>query len=125
LPFLRRHWSALLVAAAGIALSLCAFLAIRAELGERHRLELEWLARDRNRALTKGIEEGLDAVRALRDLFRAAGPVDAQALDLFSRALFERYQGIQAYFPAQLIPSHGRLPNIEPSPFFLLFSLFP
>jgi signal transduction histidine kinase len=93
---LQRHWLVLLVAGTGVLLSVGAFLAIRADLGERHRLEFEWVAQDRNRALKKGIKEGLDAVRSVRDLFHAAGSVDVKAFSQFASALFSRYRGIQA-----------------------------
>ena len=94
--FLKLHGLALLVGLAGLLLSLGAFWVIRAELEARHQLEFEWLAHNRNRVLKKGIEERLDAVRSLHDLFRVSEAVDGRAFGLFARSLFDRYQGIQA-----------------------------
>ncbi len=94
--FLKLHGLALLVGLAGLLLSLGAFWVIRAELEARHQLEFEWLAHNRNRVLKKGIEERLDAVRSLHDLFRVSEAVDNRAFGLFARGLFDRYQGIQA-----------------------------
>ena len=106
--FLRRHWHVILVTTTGVLLSLWAFLAIKAELGERHRLEFEWVAHDRNRALKKGIEEGLDAVRSVQYMFQANTRVDAKAFDLFTRALVNRYRGIQALGWLPLIRAEQR-----------------
>ena len=94
--FLKLHGLALLVGLAGLLLSLGAFWVIRAELEARHQLEFEWLAHNRNRVLKKGIEERLDAVRSLHDLFRVSEQVDGRAFGLFAQGLFDRYQGIQA-----------------------------
>lgn len=106
--FLKRQWPAVLVIITGLLLSFGAFLSIRAELGERHRLEFMWVAQDRNRALKKGIEEGLDAVRSVRDLFQASDHVEAQAFDRFTQALFKRYHGIQALAWLPLVRAHQR-----------------
>ncbi len=94
--FFQKHWLVFLVSAAGLLLSFGAFWAIRAELGARQRLEFEWVAQDHNRALKKGIEEALDAVRSIRDLFRASERVGSREFRLFSGALFARYRGIHA-----------------------------
>ena len=94
--FLNLHGLALLVGIAGLLVSLGAFWVIRVELEARHQLEFEWLAHNRNRVLKKGIEERLDAVRSLHDLFRVSEQVDGRAFGLFARGLFDRYQGIQA-----------------------------
>jgi signal transduction histidine kinase len=106
--FLKRHWHVSLVTTTGILLSCWAFLAIEAELGERHRLEFEWVAQDRNRALKKGIEEGLDAVRSVQNLFQASEQVDARAFDLFTKALLNRYRGIQALGWLPLVTAEQR-----------------
>jgi signal transduction histidine kinase len=96
LQSLRRHWLALVVAVTGVLLSVGAYQAIREELGARHQLEFQWVAQDRIRALKKGIREGLDAVRSLRDLFEAAGTLDERAFGRFAGALVARYRGIHA-----------------------------
>ncbi|MFZ1539744.1 MAG: hypothetical protein WAT23_20465, partial [Chromatiaceae bacterium] len=70
--FLNLHGLALLVGVVGLLVSLGAFWVIRVELEARHQLEFEWLAHNRNRVLKKGIEERLDAVRSLHDLFRVS-----------------------------------------------------
>lgn len=91
---LRLHWLAILVGGAGLLLSLGAFWAVHAELEARWQLEFEWLAHNRNRVLKKGIEDRLDAVRALYDLFRVSDQVDGRAFGLIAQGLFARYRGI-------------------------------
>lgn len=102
--FLRFHWLALLVGGIGLLLSLGAFWAMHAELLARRQLEFEWLAHNRNRVLKKGIEERLNAVRSLHDLFRVSERVDEQAFAMVSRGLIERYRGIQALAWVPLVP---------------------
>jgi signal transduction histidine kinase/sensor domain CHASE-containing protein len=111
--FLKLHGLAILIGLAGLLLSLGAFWVIRTDLEARHQLEFEWLAHNRNRVLKKGIEERLDAVRSLHDLFRVSDEVDGRAFGLFARGLFDRYQGIQALAwvprqPAQAGSPHER-----------------
>jgi len=106
--FFQQHWPALLVSAAGVLLSFGAFWAIRGELGAQHRLEVEWVAQDRNRALKKGVEEGLDALRSIRDLFRASDRVGAREFRQFSLALLARYRGIHALAWVPLVPAAER-----------------
>lgn len=102
--FLKLHWLPILVGAAGLLISLGGFWGVRVELERRHQLEFEWLAQNRNRVLKKGIEEGLDAVRSLHDLFRVSPQVDAQAFGLFAHGLFDRFKGIHALAWVPLLP---------------------
>jgi signal transduction histidine kinase len=115
--FLRFHGLALLVGGAGLLLSFGAFWAIHAELVARHQLEFEWLAHNRNRVLKKGIEERLDALHSLHDLFRVSEQVDELAFGLFARGLFDRYRGIHALAWVPRTPSPHEPPQTEsPAP---------
>lgn len=107
--FLKLHWLAILVGGVGLLLSLGAFWAMHIELLARHQLEFEWLAHNRNRVLKKGIEERLDAVRSLHDLFRVSKEVDERAFELFARGLIERYRGIHALAWVPLMPIRAGL----------------
>ncbi len=94
--FLKLHWLAILVGVTGVILSSGAFWAVQIEIDRRHQLEFEWLAQNRNRVLKKGIEEGLDAVRSLHDLFLVAPQVDEPAFTRFAHGLSDRFKGIHA-----------------------------
>ena len=96
LQLFRLHWLAILVGSIGILLSAGAFWAIGTELENRHQLEFEWLAQNRNRVIQRGIKEGLDAVRSLHDLFHVYPQVDEQGFATFGHGLFERFKGIHA-----------------------------
>jgi len=108
--FFQRHWPALLVALLGILLSFGAFHAMRTELKARQELEFKWLAHSRNRVLKKGIEEGLDSVLALYDLFRVSERVEDRSFGLFAQGLLERFQGIHALaWVPRVSPAQGDL----------------
>ncbi len=108
------YWLAILMGVAGLLLSVGTFLAIRAELGARHELELEWLAHNRNRVLKKGIQEGLDAVRSLHDLYQVSEEVEDWAFRVFSQGLFKRYHGIHALAWAPRLPAEDAAQGSPP-----------
>lgn len=103
--FLKLHWLAILVGVIGVLLSTGAFWLVQVEIEKRHQLEFEWLAQNRNRVLKKGIEEGLDAVRSLHDLFLVVPQVDEPAFARFAYGLADRFKGIHAL--AWVIPQTG------------------
>jgi CHASE1-domain containing sensor protein len=54
------------------------------------------VAQDRNRALKKGVEDGLEAVRSLADLLRVDPAISRDDFHLFAASLRERYPGIHS-----------------------------
>ncbi len=113
---LKTHWLAILVGTMGLLLSAAAFWAIDTEIGKRHKLEFEWLAQNRNRVIQKGIEEGLDAVRSLHDLFSAFPQIDEVAFTTFGHGLFERFKGIQALAWVPRLTAAGETAIFAPHP---------
>ena len=84
------------VAIIGLSLSLAALLLIRQQL-EVHRLqEFEWVAQNRIRALSQGLDNGLRTLATIRDLYRTSFKVGRDEFQTFGGSLLERYQGIQA-----------------------------
>ena len=80
----------------GMAVTLSAFFTIRSELDSHRETEFSWVAHNRNNALKKGIEDGLESVKAVRDLFRSSEHVTQDEFRIYSQALRERYRGIHA-----------------------------
>ena len=56
-------WLAMILMITGLVASLSAFLMLKSELDSRQSLEFHWVAHNRNNALKKGIEDGLEADR--------------------------------------------------------------
>ncbi len=108
---------AFLVILAGLLLSLSAFVAIRGELNEHQRMEFEWVAHNRNNALKKGIENGLDAVNSVANLFDVSERVSSDSFRRYASALFERYPGIHTleWVPrAMTVGSAGHPAQVQP-----------
>ncbi|MCB1751384.1 MAG: CHASE domain-containing protein [Gammaproteobacteria bacterium] len=75
---------------------MSAFFTIKGELDSHRQAEFSWEAHNRNNALKKGIEDGLESVKAVRDLFQASEHVTQPEFRYFARALLARYRGIHA-----------------------------
>lgn len=90
------QWLVVMMLGIGLLLSLGAFFTIRANLEAHRRTEFDWVAQNRINALKKGIQDGLEAVRSIRDLFDVVGPVSRDGFDRFAETLFERYHGINS-----------------------------
>jgi PAS domain S-box-containing protein len=87
-------WLAVIMLVTGLGASLSAFLMLKTELDSRQSLEFQWVAHNRNNALKKGIEDGLEAVKSLRDLIDASPRLGYEAFSRFARALLGRYRGV-------------------------------
>ena len=84
------------VAIVGLGLSLAALLLIRQQL-EAHRLqEFEWVAQNRIRALSHGLDNGLRTLATIRDLYQTSLQVERNEFQTFGGSLLERFPGIQA-----------------------------
>lgn len=91
----------------GLSSTLLGFGYINWQLEEHRTKEFEWVAHNRNSALRKGIEDGLEAVKALRDIFETGA--DALGRETFHRyadTLLNRHPGIRALIWAPAIPRH-------------------
>ena len=92
----KEHWLPAIVFLAGITVTMSAFFTIKGELDSHRQAEFSWEAHNRNNALKKGIEDGLESVKAVRDLFQASEHVTQPEFRYFARALLARYRGIHA-----------------------------
>ena len=95
LPFDLENSSIWLVAIIGLSLSFAALLLMRQQLEAHKRLDFEWVAHNRIRALNNGIDNSLLAVATIRDHVIASGGVDDKGFQLFARSLLERHKSIQ------------------------------
>ncbi len=86
-------WIAALI---GLIMSWAGLWIIKQQLNAHKRLDFEWVAHNRARALKHGIENGLEAVTSVRDLYLASQGFERAEFQLFTRSLLKRYQGIQA-----------------------------
>ena len=86
-------WS---VAIVGLVLSFGAFWLIQHQLGAHQQLEFKWVAENRHRALNKEIENELEAVESVRDLFLVSEEVSREDFRTLVRSLLDRHPGIHA-----------------------------
>ncbi len=93
---LKELWFPSMLLIAGMAVTLSAFFTIKGELDSHRQIEFSWEAHNRNNALKKGIEDGLESVKTIRDLFRSSEQVSQAEFGLFAKALLARYRGIHA-----------------------------
>ncbi len=85
-----------LVAFMGLLVSLIGFGLLRQQLVSHTEAELGWVVHNRTRALEHGISRGLDAVRVLRDHFRASPEAAEVDFAVYARSLLERSPAVQA-----------------------------
>ncbi len=87
-----------LVAIVGLSLSCAALLMIQQQLEAHRRLDFEWVAHNRIRALNHGLDNSMVAVTTIRDHIRSAGGMDERddGFRLFAESLLERYRGLQS-----------------------------
>jgi len=90
------HLQPLIVVLVGVTASLAAAWIIWFQVADHQRMEFEWVAQDRNRALKKGVEDGLEAVRSLADLLRVDPGISRDDFNLFASSLRERYPGVHS-----------------------------
>jgi len=85
-----------LVAIIGLSLSFAALLLIRQQLEAHKMLEFRWVAHNRVRALSHGIDNGLLALTSVRDHIVASGRAEGEGFTLFANSILERQRGIQS-----------------------------
>ena len=96
LPLKTEYTAVWIVAIIGLILSWAGLWVIKQQLDTNKRLDFEWVAHNRTRALKHGIERNLEAMTTLRDLCLASEGVKQAEFQLFARSLLGRYGGIQA-----------------------------
>jgi PAS domain S-box-containing protein len=84
------------VALLGVLLSLGAFRLVQNQLNTHQLLEFQWVAENRHRALSKEIDNELEAVESVRDLFLVSDRVTGEEFRGLARALLEGHRGIHA-----------------------------
>ncbi|QYZ67426.1 MAG: PAS domain S-box protein [Gammaproteobacteria bacterium (ex Lamellibrachia satsuma)] len=92
-----------LVAIIGLSLSFAAQLLMQQQLEAHKMLDFEWVAHNRTRALSHGIDNSMLAVTTLRDHILASDRVDSDGFRMFAESLLDRYQGIQALLWVPLV----------------------
>ena len=85
-----------MVVLVGVTASAAVAWVIWLQVTDHQRMEFQWVAQDRNRALKKGVEDGLEAVRSLGDLLRVDPAISPDDFRLFAASLRERYPGIHS-----------------------------
>jgi PAS domain S-box-containing protein len=101
-------WLAALLLATGLAASVGAFMVLSSELESHQRREFDWVAHNRNNALKKGIQDGLNAVKSVGDLFTVSPDLDQEAFSRYAQALLERYRGIHTLEWVPAVPTEQR-----------------
>ncbi len=91
----------------GLILSLIAFLYTNNTINTKKKAEFAWIAHNHNKTLKKNIENTLEVITSVKDLFRASQNIDAIEFNLFAASLLSRHQGIQTLM---------WIPNMENSP---------
>ena len=85
-----------LVAIVGLSLSVAALMLIQQQLEAHKRLDFEWVAQNRIRALSHVLSSDVLAVESLRDHVVAAGSVEEKGFHAFAETLLARHQGLQS-----------------------------
>ncbi|MGB5409149.1 MAG: CHASE domain-containing protein [Thiogranum sp.] len=97
-----------LAAIVGLSLSFAALLLIRQQLDAHKMLDFEWVAHNRIRALSHGLDNSVLAVTTLRDHLIASGGVDEEGFRVFVESFLDRYQGVQALMWVPLVKGSER-----------------
>ncbi len=86
-PLKPEYTAVWIVAIIGLILSWTGLWVIKQQLDANKRLDFEWVAHNRTRALKHGIERNLEAVTTVRDLCLASTGVEQVEFQLFARSL--------------------------------------
>jgi hypothetical protein len=97
-----------LVAIVGLSLSLVALLLIRQQLAAHEMLDFEWVAHNRIRALSHGMDNSILAVTTTRDHITASEKMDADGFLLFAESLLARHQGVRVLIWVPLVTAEER-----------------
>jgi PAS domain S-box-containing protein len=93
---LARNLPVIVVILAGSTAAVTAATVAWLQLESHQRTEFQWVAQDRNRALKKGVEDSLDAIRSVGDLLQVDPTLNPEGFHLFASSVLERYRGIQS-----------------------------
>jgi len=93
-----------MVACLGVALSGAALWIVQYQLKAHSYLEFEWVAHNRIGVFRQGIENGLNAVRTVRDFYLASEDVPEDQFRSFALSTMARYRGIQALMWVPHVP---------------------
>jgi len=85
-----------LVAIVGLSLSVAALMLIQQQLEAHKRLDFEWVAQNRIRALSHVLSSDMLAVTSLRDYVVAAGGVEAEGFRSFAESVLARHPGVES-----------------------------
>lgn len=97
-----------LAAIVGLSLSFAALLLIRQQLDIHRMMDFEWVAHNRIRALSNGLDNSLLAATTLRDYVIASGGVDEKGFRMFAESLLDRYRGVHTLMWVPLIKRQQR-----------------
>ena len=104
----KEYMAAWFAAAMGLVLSLVTFWGVQQQLHAHELLEFKWVAQNRHRALYKAIDNSLQAVRSIRDLFLVSEQVPQEDFAAFAQSLLERHPGIHALAWVPRVPAAQR-----------------
>lgn len=97
-----------LAAIVGLSLSFAALLLIQKQLEAHKLLDFEWVAHNRIRAISHGLDNSMLAVTTLRDHVVASGGVDGEGFRVFAESLLERHRGLKSLMWVPLISGRER-----------------
>ena len=97
-----------LVAIVGVSLSFTAMLLMQHQLEAHRMLDFEWVAHNRIRAVSYGIDNSMQALTTIGDHVSASGGVDGKGFRMFAESLQERHQGIQSIMWAVPVKAEDR-----------------
>ena len=109
-PLKTEYTAVWIVAIIGLILSWAGLWVIKQQLDTNKRLDFEWVAHNRTRAVKHGIERNLEAVTTLRDLCLASEGIEQAEFQLFARSLLGRFGGIQALMWIPQVPHLAHKP---------------
>jgi PAS domain S-box-containing protein len=93
---LARHAQLIIVILVGTAAAIMASAVVWLQVEAHQRMEFQWVAQDRNRALKKGVEDSLQAVRSVGDLLRVDPAIGLEDFQVFTASILKRQRGIQS-----------------------------
>jgi len=85
-----------IVAGVGVLLSVTAFLVIQHQLNAHKRVEFEWVARERIRAVSHEIDRVIDATNITRSVYRITEQVSSGDFQYMASGVIADYPGVQA-----------------------------
>jgi signal transduction histidine kinase len=102
-----------LVVAVGIAVSVLAYAVLARQLEATHRLDFEWTAHNRARAIQQQIGGELQAIETLASVLSVAQTVDEAQLSLLARSAMEGSHGIRALALLPPTGERGGAPSVQ------------